>query len=88
MEVKNRGNAGKGRPRGSRNKLSGQVKEMVLSALDECGGVEYLVEQAKANPTAFLSLLGRVLPLTVSGDGGAPLMVTEIRRVIVHPGAE
>jgi len=71
--------AGKGRPKtggrqkGTPNKLSGDVKAMVLAALDEKGGTAYLVEQAASNPTAFLTLLGKVLPLTIAGDKENPL---------------
>ena len=35
---------------------------MVHEALHEVGGVDYLARQAKANPKAFLALLGRTLP--------------------------
>lgn len=60
---------GKGRPKGSPNKVSAQLKEMVLQALDKAGGVDYLVRQAKKkNPAPFMALLGKVLPLTVTGD--------------------
>lgn len=51
---------------------------MILSALDRKGGIEYLERQAEENPKAFLSLLGRVLPMTVAGDPNAPLQA-EIR---------
>lgn len=67
-------NMGKGRPKGSVNKLSGDVKAMILAALDEKGGTAYLVKQADENPTAFLSLVGRVLPMTVAGDPNNPLL--------------
>lgn len=46
---------------------------MILEALDRKGGADYLVEQAEQNPKAFLSLLARVLPLQVTGEGGGPL---------------
>lgn len=49
------------------NKVTGQLKDMVLEALDEAGGVEYLKTQATQNPTAFLTLVGKVLPLQLSG---------------------
>lgn len=62
------GTPGPGRPKGSRNKTTMQLKEMILTALDKKGGVEYLVQQAEENPTAFISLLNKVLPMTVSGD--------------------
>jgi hypothetical protein len=55
-------NAGKGRKPGVPNKLTADVKEMILGALERVGGEDYLAQQAQENPTAFLSLLGRVLP--------------------------
>lgn len=80
----NRGNAGKGRPKGMPNKLNGQLKEMILNALAEAGGVEYLVQQSEKNPKAFLTLVGKVLPLQLGGDPNNPL-IHEIRRTIVSP---
>lgn len=77
--------AGRGRPKGSPNKIQAAVKEMVIAALNEAGGVDYLVQQSEENPTAFLTLVGKVLPLQVSGDPDHPL-VHEIRRTIVRPG--
>jgi hypothetical protein len=47
---------------------------MILAALDRAGGEDYLVEQATANPRAFLSLVGRVLPTQVTGKDDAPLI--------------
>lgn len=59
-------NAGKGRPKGSLNKVNADVKAMVLEALHHAGGVEYLFMQAYDNPRAFVTLVGRVLPLTIN----------------------
>lgn len=78
-------NAGKGRKKGVPNKLTGQVKEMILAALDEAGGAQYLLTQAQTNPNAFLTLVGKVLPMTVAGDPNAPLTVQLIERRIVRP---
>jgi hypothetical protein len=72
--------AGKGRPKtggrqkGTTNKLTADVKTMVLTALDRAGGVDYLLAQSQSNPNAFLTLVGKVLPLTVAGDPNAPLV--------------
>ncbi|OXJ00811.1 MULTISPECIES: hypothetical protein [Burkholderia] len=54
-----------------------EVKEMIRQALEEAGGVEYLVERAKDPRTAsaFLSLVGKVLPLTIKGDPNAPVQL-------------
>jgi hypothetical protein len=58
-------NAGMGRPAGSQNKVTKALKEMILTALDEVGGVEYLKRQATDNPALFLALLVRILPYTM-----------------------
>lgn len=65
--------AGRGRPKGSVNKTTAAVKDMITQALDQAGGIDYLVTQASLNPTAFLTLVGKVLPLQVTGasDDGA-----------------
>lgn len=70
---------GGGSRKGIPNKLTGDVKAMILHALDKVGGPEYLVRQAEANPTAFMTLLGRVIPTQVTGAGDGPLQVQIVR---------
>ena len=70
--------AGKGRPKGARNKMTRALKDMILQALDDAGGQQYLVEQAHKNPAAFMTLLGKVLPLQVSGAPGGDAIVLKI----------
>lgn len=60
--------AGPGRPKGLQNKMSTDLKEMILAALSAAGGVQYLTDQAVLNPNAFMSLVGKVLPMTVNAD--------------------
>ena len=43
---------------------------MILGALDAAGGQEFLTRQANENPGAFLTLLGKVLPTQIAGEGG------------------
>jgi hypothetical protein len=57
------------------NKLTSDVKAMILAALDKAGGVDYLARQAEENPSAFMVLVGKVLPLPVTGDGGGALVI-------------
>ena len=67
-----------GRQKGSLNKGTAQLKDMVLQALDEShpdGGVGYLKQTAIDHPVAFLTLVGKVLPLQVTGEGGGPIVV-------------
>lgn len=66
-----------GSRKGIPNKFTAELKGMILHALDEAGGVEYLVKQAnQRNPAAFMALLGKVLPMTVVGDADSPLTIT------------
>ena len=51
------------RPKGSLNTHSKILKEMVMAALEAVGGENYLEEQAIKNPTAFMTLLGKTLPI-------------------------
>jgi hypothetical protein len=88
----NTGNAGKGRPKGSVNKTTAILKDAILMAAQRAGGgeedgiVNYLETQARENPGPFLSLLGKVLPMTVAGDKDNPI-VGEIRVTLVDPNA-
>ena len=78
-----------GRKKGVQNKENKALREMILQALDEQkgGGVTYLKDQALSNPTAFLSLLGKVLPTTLAGDPNNPVRFERIEVVIVDPKA-
>ena len=89
MVQKKRGGArpGAGRPKGSPNRLSATLKEMILQSLDDVGGREYLARLAIENSSAYSSLLGKVLPSTLAmpeSSGGIKEKVT-FERVIVWP---
>ena len=69
-----RGLASPGRPKGSKNKVTGILKDAILLAGENAGNrfgnqglVSYLEHQAIENPVAFMTLLGKVLPLTLQG---------------------
>jgi hypothetical protein len=51
-----------GRPKGALNHITRDIREMIRGALEEAGGVAYLTAQARANPSAFLSLVGKIVP--------------------------
>lgn len=71
---------GSGRKKGIPNKLSGMLKDAILDAADKAGGDEgiigYLQTQAAANPGPFMALLGKVLPMQVTGADGDALTLT------------
>ena len=58
-----------GRVKGTPNKADRDVKEMVLTALSMVGGAQYLAECARKQPAAFLTLVGKVMPLQIAGTG-------------------
>lgn len=68
-------NAGKGRKRGSPNKLTRDVKLAIENAFVEVGGEKYLVKIAKEQPAVFCRLLGQIIPKEITGPGGGPVPV-------------
>jgi hypothetical protein len=58
------------------------LKDMILQALANVGGVSYLEKHAQATPTAFLTLVGRVLPLQVKEGGDDPKV--PVSTTVVH----
>lgn len=61
-----------GRKKGTPNKITALLKDEILQAADQAhadGRVGYLKQQAEENPTAFLTLLGKILPMQVDGPG-------------------
>lgn len=53
---------GAGRPKGSPNKVNGDIRAMISGALHDVGGRDYLAEQARSNPQSFMALVGKTVP--------------------------
>lgn len=51
---------------------------MILASLDQAGGQDYLSAQAKTSPSAYLALVGKVLPLQVNGSGAGGAILIQI----------
>ena len=60
----------KGRKKGVPTRNTALLREMILGALDEAGGVAYLKARALDTPGPFLSLVGKVLPLQLGPESG------------------
>jgi hypothetical protein len=71
--------SGQGRPKGALNRENRDIREMIVGALCAVGGQQYLARQAEQNPVAFLSLVGKVLPLQLAGPDGNNPIILEVR---------
>ena len=75
-------NAGKGRPPGAVNKTTKTLRESILIAAEKSGGdmkgkdglIGYLKRVADEDVKAFAGLLGKVLPMQITGEGGGPVV--------------
>lgn len=63
-----------GRKAGTPNRITKTVKAAIEAAFDKVGGADYLARQAVENPTAFMTLLGKVLPTQIEGSLTAKLL--------------
>jgi len=76
-----------GRSKGTPNKTTALLKDAILRAADAVGEdmqgkgklTGYCKFLAKSEPKAFAALLGRVLPMQVTGEDGGALVI-EIKR--------
>jgi hypothetical protein len=78
-----------GRVAGTPNKVTKELKDMIQGALEQAGGQAYLYQQALENPTAFMALIGKILPKDVkaeiTGKDGGPLKYDQVTRTIIDP---
>jgi hypothetical protein len=58
------------------------LKDMILQALDDAGGERYLAEQAHKNPAAFMTLLGKVLPMQLTGSGSEEIKLSVVNYAV------
>ena len=65
-----------GRPPGSKNRVSAEVRDDLLAAYEALGGAAWLEDLGRENPELFTRLLLRVLPAPIDAEvGGEPLIV-------------
>ena len=80
---------GRGRPKGSQNKVSAEAKQVIAQAAEGLGGSDRLLEWALSDPAnekAFwTSIYPKLVALTVAGDPENPVGLSLIERRIVRP---
>lgn len=73
-----------GRKKGTPNKITALLKDDILQAASNAhpeGRVGYLTQQAHENPAAFLTLLGKVLPIDMT-TGGKPMDLPQVIQLV------
>lgn len=53
------------------NKTTVALKDAIMNAFHQVGGESYLARVAADDPRTFCTLLGKVLPMQITGEGGA-----------------
>ena len=79
--------AGRGRVKGTPNKTTALLKDAIIRAAEAAGEdkngkdglIGYCTFLAKEEPKAFAQLLGKVLPMQISGEGGGAV------RIVIAP---
>jgi hypothetical protein len=68
------------RPKGSLNRETKMIKEMLAEALERAGGSDYFYQQALENPVSFNTLVAKLIPSeiksTLASDPENPFHVT------------
>jgi len=62
---------GGGRPLGSRNQLTIDVKKAIIAAFDKAGGERWLAALARDEPRTFATLLAKIVPSETINDSFA-----------------
>jgi len=86
----NRGNAGKGRPKGSRNRTTSAAKAIIEDAVEGLGGADRLLAWVRESPenerVFWSSIFPKLLPLQVTGKDEEPFKVSS--HILIVPAKE
>lgn len=90
IQADNLTNRGRGRPKGSPNKVTAAAKEVIAECAERLGGCDRLVDwvgESKDNEKAYWTqIYPKLLPLQVHGSGSEGAHIVEVRRRIVRAG--
>jgi hypothetical protein len=60
-----------GRQKGTPNKITADIRQAIMNALDRAGGEDYLLNLAQTDPRVFVTLLAKTVPTNVIADVNA-----------------
>jgi hypothetical protein len=78
IQNQNLSRQGKGRPKGSPNRVHASMKQAIAEAFEQLGGTQRMVQWAQEDPkhlTEFYKLAARLIPVEtqVTGSNGGPI---------------
>ena len=71
---------GPGRPKGSANKVTSDLREAIRASFDRIGGANWLVKLSEEKPEVYAQLLGKTIPKEIEAT------ITNAIPVIPVPG--
>jgi hypothetical protein len=66
--------------KGTPNKVTTDLRQAIINALDRAGGEEWFLRLARKDKRSFTSLVGKLLPTQVTGKDGGPLELEMIAK--------
>lgn len=76
-----------GRPKGSPNKVSNDVRLQILGTYKKLGGDKFMLEWAKQEPTEFMKIYAKLIPREEKVTMDATVAIKQIERIIIKPSA-
>lgn len=78
VSEKSRQNLTGGSRKGVPNKMTADLRAMIVGALEDAGGRAYLAEKAIDNPGPFLALVGKCLPKEIKAEVAATHVIQKM----------
>ena len=69
----------RGRPAGSQNIHTIELRHAIQTAFAKLGGAAYLVKVGQSKPETFCALLARSMPTQHTGANGGPIEIVEVK---------
>jgi len=79
---------GRGRPRGSTNKVTKTIKAAVLESFEAVGAAEYLKQVAQDDPRTYLQVVAKIIPAELHAKHSGDVSLTVVSGIDSPPGSE
>ena len=77
---------GRGRPKGSTNRVTKTIKEAVLQSFEDVGAAEYLRRVAEDDPRTYLQVVAKIIPAELHATHQGDVSLTVVSGIDSPPG--